>query len=76
LKDAGFKHVDIVDSKADLNAYSLLDSPGCCGTVSTESTGCCGSVSKDTSQEAFKSLFKCVNVNDYAASVKIFAVKA
>lgn len=64
MKESGFKYVDIVDSKADLNAYALLESPGCCG-----------SVAKGNDHDQFKELLSTTNVNDYAASVKIFALK-
>ena len=92
LLEAGFSHVEVVDSAADLNAYAKLENQsGCCSpspqatpTVkedATTSTSCCTPVSVasccSTSelQKDLSELLNRYNVNDYAASVKIFAIK-
>jgi len=64
LKSAGFSGVDVLDSRADLNAYKLLGQFG----------GCCGSVEKKPVFSADPAVEN-MDVNDLAASVKIFATK-
>ena len=63
LIDAGFSHVEVIDTQSDLNAYAQVnEQAGCCG-----SSGCCGSTvaaSKD------------FDANEYAASVRVLAVMA
>jgi SAM-dependent methyltransferase len=85
LVQAGLAHVQIVDSKADLNAYAKVEGQAaCCSPASASSTGlpiaptgCCGSSPQPAStvHEGLSDLLRRYNVNDYAASVKIFAVK-
>ena len=84
LKDAGFAHVEIIDSGADLNAYAKVENQsGCCSPAMNSSdpltiieTGCCSSQSADgTLHDRLADLLRRYNVNDYAASVKVFAVK-
>jgi arsenite methyltransferase len=69
LKAAGFSEVAVVDSKADLMAYAAVDSEACCAP----STSCCPSA-KPLHQELGEILRK-YDVNAYAASVKVFALK-
>jgi SAM-dependent methyltransferase len=129
LKEAGFARVEILDSGADLNVYSRIESQvGCCGretadvpeavtslvccspapAASTEGAcctpskpvaegePCCTTAEKEAAIEAGASccsptkevgetpevlqrlaeLARRYNINDYAASVKVFAVKA
>lgn len=102
LKAAGFQHVQVIDSGADLNAYAkvenqsgccspaMSDAPApsvaCCTPPSTTSrslplatTGCCSSAepAAETSvvHEGLSGLLSRYDVNAYAASVKVFAVK-
>lgn len=82
LIDAGFAEVQIVDSGADLNAYAQVESgSGCCSSgCSTlpvvEPTSCCSPKIDDESLHArLADLLTRYNVNDYAASVRVFAVK-
>lgn len=89
LKTAGFSDVQVVDSGADLNAYAQIEGgAGCCSSAMDESTsgalkiqsccqapsGCCDDTSQ-TVHEGLSSLLSKHNVNDYAASVKVFALK-
>jgi len=82
LFDAGFAHVEIIDSGADLNAYAQIG-PGsdCCGSPSgvlavVEGGGCCSAGSKPPELiERLADLLRRYDVNDYAASVKVYAVK-
>src|SRR5262245_22269459 len=89
LLEAGFGEVMIVDSGADLNAYAQVDGQaGCCSpamdvTVKSETqslplvnTGSsCGNGPGGELHGGLKDLLASINVNDYAASVKVFAVK-
>lgn len=74
LVEAGFAHVEIVDSRADLNAYAMAMSAGGGCAPAEETSGsysCCGT----SASAAPATLLEGCNVNDYAASVRIFAVK-
>jgi SAM-dependent methyltransferase len=89
LIDAGFSDVVIVDSGADLNAYAKPENQSsCCSPAMNESSrpeaqtlpianagsGCCSGAKGDL-HSSLKDLLARYNVNDYAASVKVFAVK-
>jgi len=84
LLEAGFAHVEVVDSGADLNAYTKLENQaGCCGTTptgdcETSNSSCCSLSPEVNTPELLESLgdlLRRYDVNDYAASVKVFAVK-
>jgi SAM-dependent methyltransferase len=117
LAEAGFADVAVVDSGADLNAYSQVEGQSaCCSPVSVEGTaqafirslpvavaaGCCAPATTnyeaqggDEPERVASGSYTCCgptdagedvhdglgellarhNVNDYAASVKVFAVK-
>jgi arsenite methyltransferase len=110
LVEAGFKEVAVIDSGADLNAYSLVEGQsGCCSPAMTEEsaaaaeaskslqaaassccapaeskpalaiTTCCAPASEPADggalHESLNEILSRYNVNDYAASVKVFAVK-
>jgi arsenite methyltransferase len=131
LTEAGFKDVAVIDSGADLNAYSLVEGQsGCCSPAMTEETAttaeaskslpvaaasCCTPAATETAKvaavtsccapaeaqaeskpalaittccapavepadgralhESLNELLSRYNINDYAASVKVFAVK-
>jgi SAM-dependent methyltransferase len=69
LKDAGFEAVKLVDTGRDLNVYSKVENQsGCCPPAS-----CYGS---DAVHEGLSELLSRYNVNEYAASVQVYAVKA
>lgn len=70
LLAAGFDQVEIIDSKADLNVYSKnVDKQSACCPPS-----CCSGDGQDAQAQLFD-LMKLYNINDYAASVKVYAVK-
>jgi len=74
LAAAGLTDVDIIDSRADLNAYALIDGQnGCCSPV-MESSACC-TPSTSSVHAGLAALLQKYNVNDFVASVKVFAVK-
>ncbi len=64
LKAAGFRSVQIVDSGLDLTVYTKMGDQMCCGTA-TDS---------DLFQR-FSELLRQCDINQYAASVKVFALK-
>jgi arsenite methyltransferase len=71
LLKAGFAHVEIVDSGADLNAYAKVEKQsGCCSPAMSPDGDCCGTVHSDLS-----GLLATYDVNAAAASVKVYAVK-
>jgi arsenite methyltransferase len=75
LAAAGFDAVQIVDSKSDLNAYAqVAGQAGCCSPVIGDGlpvVSCCSS----EVHSHLGDLLARYNVNDYAASVKVYAVK-
>ncbi|MFI4876931.1 MAG: methyltransferase domain-containing protein [Blastopirellula sp. JB062] len=85
LLDAGFAAVDVVDDQADLNAYANVDSQaGCCSPTMSDDplaiidTGCCDGTAAPLEpgiHQRLTELLKKYDVNDYAASVKVYAVK-
>ena len=90
LLAAGFEHVEIVDSGADLNAYAKVENQsGCCSpamdtTEQANSTiplqvvasSCCSPAAADTTlHDELKTLLEHYDVNAAAASVKVYALK-
>lgn len=85
LNDAGFAHVQVIDSCADLNAYSQVEGQGgCCPPTMTSESGlnvitdpCCGPGPTRNSpiHADLAELLARYDINDYAASVKVYAVK-
>ncbi|HEY1214767.1 MAG TPA: arsenite methyltransferase [Bryobacteraceae bacterium] len=86
LLDAGFAYVEIVDSGADLNAYTKVENQsGCCSpameAVSAPnglpivSDVCCTPASATSLHEDLTKLLHEYDVNSSAASVKVYAIK-
>jgi SAM-dependent methyltransferase len=83
LRDAGFAAVEVLDTRADLNAYAKIENQaGCCSPASSPSSlpladaGCCSpSLADDALHARLIELLRRYNVNDYAASVRVFALK-
>ncbi len=93
LVAAGFSHVDVIDSGADLNAYAKVENQAACCSAPAEPApavsasarslpvkSCCSSSPTGKPEAAdlharLKELLLKYNVNDYAASVKVFAIK-
>jgi arsenite methyltransferase len=78
LAAAGFDAVEIIDSGSDLNAYAKVENQsGCCSPAMSAGglpvvSDCC---SAPNLHAELAELLRQYNVNDYAASVKVFAVK-
>jgi SAM-dependent methyltransferase len=85
LLDAGFEHVEIVDSGADLNAYAKVENQAGCCSPKMESTNplqvigeaCCSPAPSDsnTLHDELKTLLAQYDINAAAASVKVYAIK-
>lgn len=75
LKAAGFDAVQIIDSGSDLNAYANVENQsGCCSPAMSDDLPIVESGCNDLHGQLGE-LLKQYNVNDYAASVKVYAVK-
>lgn len=82
LREAGFEAVHVLDTKKDLNAYAKVESQaGCCSPGMASSTGlpiagtnCTPSASSEV-HASLGDLLKRYNVNEYAASVQVYALK-
>jgi arsenite methyltransferase len=84
LIEAGFAEVDIVDTASDLNAYAKVESQsGCCSPTMgsalplVSASPCCDSTKSSDSElhRRLADLLRRYNINDYAASVRVFAIK-
>ncbi len=89
LRSAGFDAVHIVDTGADLNAYKNVDGQSACCSPPMEKqpllpvvdesccgTSCCGEAGKAPGvHEGLTAVLDRYDVNEFAASVKIYAVK-
>ncbi len=80
LAEAGFAAVQVIDTGADLNAYAKVENQGgCCSPPSSlpvADAACCSTTpSDDGLHRRLLELLRRYNVNDYAASVRVFAVK-
>lgn len=84
LLAAGFQHVEIVDSGADLNAYAKLAHQAVCCSPSmnagspfqvVEAACCTPAASEPSFHEELTTLLAQYDVNAAAASVKVYAIK-
>ena len=83
LRLAGFTHVVVRDTGSDLNAYAKVEGQSaCCAppmTSQTESSSCGGGNSCSERgldlHAGLTDVLKRYNVNEYAASVRVYAVK-
>ncbi len=84
LLAAGFQHVEIVDSGADLNAYAKAENQSACCSPAMDKgnpfeivgDSCCSPAPQNSTafHEELKELLAQFDVNSAAASVKVFAV--
>ena len=83
LTKAGFQAVQVVDTKKDLNAYAKVEGQSaCCAPPANSSSsltvleeGCCSPSSSSEVHSSLAELLSRYNVNEYAASVQVYAVK-
>ncbi|MBX7166835.1 MAG: arsenite methyltransferase [Pirellulales bacterium] len=81
LATAGFRDIAIIDTGADLTAYAEVEHAPSCSSAPQEKMGlpvveqgCCGMGGK-TIHEELADLLRRYDINAYAASVRVFAVK-
>jgi arsenite methyltransferase len=70
LAAAGFAHVEVVETGADLNAYAMIDGQSACCAPGGETN--CQSAGVHT---GLATLLERYQLNDYAASVRVYGVK-
>jgi SAM-dependent methyltransferase len=83
LLEAGFAHAEIVDTKRDLNVYDKIDSrESSCSTPTSTSTSlpvattsCCAPSTETAKRNHLAELLSRYRINDYAASVRVYALK-
>ena len=76
LLAAGFEHVEIVESGADLNAYAKVENQSGCCSPAMSGSSCCTPVSDQaTLHTELSELLSKYDVNSAAASVKVYALK-
>jgi ubiquinone/menaquinone biosynthesis C-methylase UbiE len=83
LREAGFDAVQVVDTKKDLNAYAQVENQsGCCSSAIPASSSlplassCCSAETPAPDlHQTLGELLRRYNVNDYAASVQVYAIK-
>ncbi|RDL40079.1 Arsenite methyltransferase methyltransferase [Venustampulla echinocandica] len=75
LREAGFDSFRIVDTNSDLNVYmDMLEEPSCGGDK--QPVGCCANISDGKKKTVVAAgTPRDINLNEWAASYKIFAVK-
>ena len=84
LLEAGFAQVEIIDTGSDLNAYAKVENQaGCCSPAmgaalpAVSASSCCAPTPSNDAvfHQRMADLLRRYNVNDIAASVRVFAVK-
>jgi SAM-dependent methyltransferase len=84
LKAAGFAAVEVVDTKKDLNAYSEVEGQAaCCAPPAMSSSSsltvldgsCCSDFGESAVHGRLAELLKKYDVNEFAASVQVYAIK-
>jgi arsenite methyltransferase len=76
LLDAGFGAVQIIDTEADLNVYAKIDNQaGCCSPPMARDLPVVSDCCTPSAHNQLADLLSRYDVNDFAASVKVFAVK-
>ena len=75
LLAAGFEHVEIIDSGKDLNAYAQVEGQSGCCSPAMEGESCCQTPSESTLHGDLAALLRKYDVNEAAASVKVYAIK-
>lgn len=78
LLAAGFAAVEVVDTQRDLNAYAMVENQSmCCSPTSSNlpvaDSACCAP--RQDMHARLADLLRRYNVNDYAASVQVYAIK-
>jgi len=77
LIEAGFTHAEIIDTKRDLNIYEKLETQSTASTkeLPVTAASCCGTSPDNLGLDHLAELLNRYNINDYASSVRVYAVK-
>jgi ubiquinone/menaquinone biosynthesis C-methylase UbiE len=82
LREAGFQHVEVLSTGSDLNAYAKIENQAsCCNPAPGPASGggCCGAPAEGANTPELlvrmADLLRRHDVNEYAASVRVYAVK-
>lgn len=78
LKAAGFIAVEVIDAKKDLNAYAQVEGQAACCPPAMNGaidSACCGPDELLTIHRGLTNLLRKYDVNEFAASVQVYAVK-
>jgi SAM-dependent methyltransferase len=85
LKAAGFFAVEVIDTKRDLNAYTMVENQaGCCAPpaaapsspgLSVVSGSCRSEAPENAVHNGLADLLRKYDVNEFASSVQVYAVK-
>jgi SAM-dependent methyltransferase len=82
LKAAGFSAVEVIDTKRDLNAYTKVENQaGCCSPPAAASSlnlvsgSCCSEAQENAVHNGLAELLRKYDVNGFAASVQVYAIK-
>jgi hypothetical protein len=74
LREAGFEAVQVVDTGKDLNAYAQVENQaGCCSPAAV--SGTLPMAGETSVHGGLAELLRKYDVNDYAASVQVYALK-
>jgi SAM-dependent methyltransferase len=82
LRAAGFASVQVLDSRKDLNAYAQLENQaGCCSPAMSSALlpvveNCCEPAPASELHAGLTDLLQKYDINEYAASVQVYALKA
>jgi ubiquinone/menaquinone biosynthesis C-methylase UbiE len=82
LREAGFRAVEVVDTKKDLNAYAQVENQAACcspgmsaAALPQVETGCCPPPAESTVHGGLANLLARYDINEYAASVQVYALR-
>ncbi len=78
LNAAGFMAVKVIDTKKDLNAYAQVEGQAGCCPPAMDGPACCSPNRPEelvTIHRGLADLLRRYDVNEYAASVQVYAVK-
>lgn len=71
---AGFESVVLTDTGADLNAYAIASTSGCCESISAS---CCAATRPVTSlHNGLAEVMQAFDANAFAASIRVHAIKS
>jgi hypothetical protein len=75
LAAAGFTHVEVVDTGSDLNAYGQIEGQSGCCSPAMSGEACCSSEEPSIVHLELGKLSQKYDLNQYAASVRVYAVR-